>query len=82
MKNKVSEYHKVTFCICSIFAIFAGLGIETFTTIPLISTGGIGYYVSFVTIIGLSSFFLKFKDFQQNIEATKVITSVNSKKHP
>lgn len=82
MKNKVSEYHTATFYLCSVFAIFVGLGIETFTTIPLTSTGGIGYYVSFVTIVGLSTVLLKFKDFQQNKVMSIELTSVNSKKHP
>ena len=82
MKTKVSEYHTATFYFCSMFAIITGLGIETFTTIPLTSTGGIGHYVSFVTMIGLPLVFLKFKDFLQNKRVTILLTPVNSKKHP
>lgn len=82
MKNKVSKYHTAPFFFCSMFAIITGLSIEIFTTIPLISTGGIGNYVSFVTMIGLPLAFLKFKYFQQNKTVTIALTPVNSKKHP
>ena len=82
MKNKVSEYHTATFYLCSVFAIFVGLGIETCTTIPLTSNGGIGYYVSFVTIVGLSTVFFKYKDFQPNKVISIELISMNSKTHP
>lgn len=79
MKNLPSKYQTATFYICSVFAIFAGLSIETYT-LPAANKGVIALCVSLLTLSCLTLLCLKLKNFKHNkIVAAKLI-AVKSKK--